>query len=294
MMESIYDKLEIPSMPQVVTRILEINENDITIGINQLEALISSDPNLVSKILKLANSPFYSRSNNITDLGRALSLLGFKSIKSLTLLVSVAKLLPNLSQNSATQKSLWMNSIIIAVTAKTLLIRLGHKNTQEKGFLGGLLRHIGQLILYSRFPSSYETALKQSSDGMDIKALQKYELHLFGVTTFSLSEYAMGKWNFPEEFIKITSINQYSIAETEKVAGLLGNIVCFAEIITYHRKLKETSLNKELTTEFEGLIEEYFKWFSVSVTDKNFIENGLQESFKNDEFYEFCEELFAL
>jgi HD-like signal output (HDOD) protein len=293
-MESIYENLELPSMPQVVTRILEINENDITIGVNQLESLISSDPNLVSKILKLANSPFYSRSNNIADLGRALSLLGFKSIKSLTLLVSVAKLLPNLSQNTTTQKNLWMNSIIIAVTAKTLSVKLGQKAIQEKAFLSGLLRHIGQLILYSRFPTSYETALKQSSDGMDIEALQKYELHLFGVSTFSLSGFAMEKWNFPAEFINVSTIMEYSPVEIDKVAGVLGNIVCFAEILTFHRKLKELNLNKSLLTTLENLIEEYFKFFSVGNTDIDFIKNKLQDSFKDNDFYGFCEELFAL
>jgi len=293
-MESIYENLDLPSMPQVVTRILEINENDITIGINQLESLISSDPNLVSKILKLANSPFYSRSNNISDLSRALSLLGFKSIKSLTLLVSVAKLLPNLSQNTVTQKDLWMNSIIIAVTAKTLAIKFGHKNIQEKAFLGGLLRRIGQLILYSRFPTSYETALKQSCDGMDMEALQKYELHLFGVTTFSLSEFAMEKWNFPEEFVHISQITEYSPVEIEKTAGILGNLICFSEIITHYKKAMTLQNNKALISKFENLMNEYFKYFSAGSAEIDFIKNKLNDSFKNNEFYAFCEELFSL
>jgi len=293
-MESIYENLELPTMPQVVTRILEINENDINIGLNQLESLISSDPNLVSKILKLANSPFYSRANNIADLGRALSLLGFKSIKSLTLLVSVARLLPNISKSNTIQKELWMNSIIIAVTAKALAAKLGHRDIQEKAFLSGLLRHIGQLILFSRFPSSYESALKQSGDGMDIEALQKYELHLFGVTTFSLSEFAMAKWNFPAEFCAISEITTYVPAEIDQVAGVLGNIVCLAEILTYHRKLKDSQNNKPLMEKFETLRDEFFKYFSAGQAEIDFIKNRLQESFKNNEFYEFCEELFAI
>lgn len=293
-MEAIYENLDLPSMPQVVAKILEINENEISISINQLESLVSSDPNLVSKILKLANSPFYSRSNNISDLGRALSLLGFKSIKSLTLLVSVAKLLPNLSRNTTTQKDLWMNSIIIAVTAKILAGKLGHKNLQEKAFLGGLMRRIGQLILYSKFPSSYEGALRQSSDGMDFDALQNLETSLFGITTFSLSEFAMNKWNFPEEFIRIAKITNYSPAEIDKSAGLIGNIVCFAEIITCHKKASASPANKTMITKFENLRDDYFKYFLMSNADIDFIKNKLSDYFKNNEFYSFCEELFQL
>ena len=293
MIDSIYENLELPSMPQVITRIIEIDENDITVGVNQLESLISSDPNLVSKILKLANSPFYSRSNNISDLGRALSLLGFKSIKSLTLLVSVAKLLPNITRNTAIQKELWMNSIIIGVTAKTLAIRLGHKEIQEKAFLGGLLRHIGQLILYSRFPTSYEGALKQSSNGLDIDALQKYELHLFGVTTFSLSQYAMGKWNFPDELTRTAEITEYVPEKVQEVAGLLGNIVCFAEIITFRQKAMTDSTNKALVAKLESFMETYIKYLSINQTEANFIKNKLQDSYHSNEFYSFCEELFS-
>jgi len=293
-MESIYENLELPSMPQVITRILEINENEMDIGLNQLETLISSDPNLVSKILKLANSPFYSRANNISDLGRALSLLGFKSIKSLTLLVSIARLLPNLSQNTSTQKELWMNSIIMAVTGKILAGKLGHRNLQEKVFLGALLRHIGQLILYNRFPTSDETAIKQSSGGMDIENLQKYELHLFGVSTFSLSEFAMETWNFPDDFINVADIIDYSPADVEKKAGIIGMLVCFSEILTYAKKLEENKLNPDLQKKLTEDLESYFNYFSVNPQTRDFIKYHLGDTFKNNEFYSFCEELFSL
>lgn len=293
-MESIYANLELPSMPQVITRILEIDENDIQIGVNQLESLISSDPNLVSKVLKLANSPFYSRSNNISDLNRALSLLGFKSIKSLTLLVSIAKLIPTLSQNTGIQKSLWMNSIMTAVTAKTLANRLNQKPLQEKAFLGGLLRHIGQLILYSRFPSSYESALKQSSNGLDPENLQKYELHLFGATTFSLTEFAMHKWNFPQEFVAVAETESYEPQEVENKSGLLGSIICFAEIIVSFNRARSENSDEKILSHYSELIKKYVEHFSLSQQEADFIKNKISESFKENDFYAFCEELFAI
>ncbi|MDH4201048.1 MAG: HDOD domain-containing protein [Spirochaetia bacterium] len=294
-MDSVYENLEIPSMPQVITRILEINENDLTLSVQELEAIISSDPNLVSKILKLANSPFYSRSNNISDLNRALSLLGFKSVKSLTLLVSIAKLLPRITQNSNIQKNLWMHSIIIAVTAKALAARIGDKKNQEVFFLAGLLRHIGQLIIYSRFPSSYESALKQSFNGLDVESLQKNELHLFGISTFILSEYAMEKWNFPGEFVRVADIIDYTPEEVFKKAGLTGTVVCFAEILASLKEAEDAKeANKSLIEKLTGFKNQYYRHFSLSNEDIDYIENKLPESFKDNEFYNFCEELFLL
>lgn len=281
-------------MPQVISKILEINEDELDIGINQIESIISSDPNLVSKILKLANSPFYSRSNNITDINRALTLLGFKSIKSITLLVSVSTLLPNLSQNTSAQRKLWMDSIIIAVTGKTIAAKTGNNKIQEKVFLAGLLRHIGQLILYSRFPSSYDGILAQTTGGMDLEKLQGQEKEIFGITTPELTKFAMEKWNFPKEFENTAEITSYSPGEVNQKAGIIGLIVCMSELLLYIKNLGTEKNNPELKDKLSQSLEEYFSFMNIPEKTVNFIKNDLQNTFKQNEFYAFCEELFAL
>ena len=90
----IYSKIdELPTLPTVITRILSLLEDANTNATDITEA-ISRDPALTSKILKVANSAYYGFSQLISDLERAVALLGFNMVKSLALSIGVMKTLP--------------------------------------------------------------------------------------------------------------------------------------------------------------------------------------------------------
>ena len=57
--EFINEKIQIPSPPSVAVRIIEAVKQEEA-SFNELGKIISSDPALTTKILKLANSSFYA------------------------------------------------------------------------------------------------------------------------------------------------------------------------------------------------------------------------------------------
>ena len=81
-----------PVIPDIATKILSIAESHIEISFKELEETIKIDPGLSAKILRVANSALYSRQKEITNLQMAITLLGFKNIKSLVLLVTASSL----------------------------------------------------------------------------------------------------------------------------------------------------------------------------------------------------------
>ena len=86
------DIKDLPVFPQVAIKILQIQEENIDISFKELESIILLDPALTAKILKVANSALYARQREITNLQQALTLLGFKMVKSLVLLVSASNI----------------------------------------------------------------------------------------------------------------------------------------------------------------------------------------------------------
>jgi HD-like signal output (HDOD) protein len=81
----IYAKVdELPTLPAVVPKLLSLME-DAGSDIAQVTHVISQDPALTSKILKVANSAYYGFPKRIDDLERAVALLGFNMVKSLAL-----------------------------------------------------------------------------------------------------------------------------------------------------------------------------------------------------------------
>jgi len=293
-MASLFDSIELPSMPQVVSRILEINENDIDISVSQLEVIISSDPNLVGKIIKLANSPFYSRSKHIADLGQALNLLGFKSIKSLTLLISIARIIPNLD-NSEYQKELWMRSIITAVLCKNIAIMCSARNIAESVFLAGLLRGMGQLMLHSRFPTIYENILADSSAGVSMEKRNEMEKNTFGNTAEDLTHHIMDKWNFPTELSKPALVSKNETFDENDPIAKSEAIVSLSESILIYRKFtKMIPEDPKLHEESKEQIEKLTGILKLNDKQKNTIESGIEKTFQEDDFYAFCDEIFSL
>ena len=290
----IYEKLDLPPMPQVINKILEIDENDINLSLSELHTLISSDPGLVSKIIKLANSPFYSRMNNITDLQTAMQMLGFKSIKSLTLLISVSRLIPNAARNLVVQRELWMRAIVRALITKQLAAKTGNRAVQESLFMMALLKNIGQHIMQSRFPSHYDNIFQEADSGADLDKLHALEEETFSISSNRLSMLIMERWNFPSEFRCAASLEFNSPEEIVSSCGANSVLVNFGEIILFYKRLTENIPDTEAYQEkFKTLFQAHADYLGFDAKQKDYFENKVDSLFAEDDLYAFCEELFS-
>ena len=81
---------DLPVMPDVAAKILAFKEHEFDLSFRQLQDIIKVDIGLTTKILKIANSALYARQREIKDLQTAITLLGFKNIKTLILLVTAS------------------------------------------------------------------------------------------------------------------------------------------------------------------------------------------------------------
>ncbi|MES0489970.1 MAG: HDOD domain-containing protein [Leptospirales bacterium] len=293
MSQPLFENIELPAMPQVMSRIMDIDESDMDISFDQLTTLITADPNLVSKIIKLANSPFYSRVNNISDLNQALKLLGFKSIKSLTLLISVSELIPNMKQNTNVQRELWLRSIIKAVIARTVAAKTGNRPMQEHAFMAALLRNIGQLFLHSRFPGVYEKLFRATKAGTEIQDLFIEEKDTFSISSPEMTVHTMKKWNLPEELVQAAERGIDDVTESEN-DSTVGIIACFSEVILFRNRYTEMIPERKETFDyFDGLFDEYCNLLQLDDAKKKFFSNDIGKAFESDDLYTFCEELFS-
>jgi len=282
-------------MPQVISKILEIDENHIEISVEELRVLISSDAAIASKIVKLANSPFYSRGNSVTDLGQAIKLLGFKSIKSLTLLVSIANTIPKVNNDLSVQKELWLRSIMSSIVAKYIAAKSGQSKIQEAIFISSLLRNIGQLILHSRFPNNYEKIFFACNKGADQEEQMKRESDDIGVNFRELSAYTMEKWNFPQEFILVSRTPIDTPEVVDKISGITGLYSVLGEIIVYKNRLTEMLEDAQINQEYyDNLFNEYIKYIGFDEKVQSFISSNLNTIFSDDEFYSFCNEIYSI
>jgi HD-like signal output (HDOD) protein len=215
---------DLPVMPEVAAKVVNLTEGKLEISFKELEAIIKVDPGLTAKILKIANSALYARQREIKSLQMAITLLGFKNIKSLVLLITASNLFPRM-RASPFHKAYWKHSILSAFLAKSLAIRCGRSDAAEEAFIAGLLHDIGQAALFTSSPAEYGQALEAEKLGALL--LETIEEQMFGVTHRQIGGALLKKWNFPVPFVDVALEHEtLNISSAHKGFVILVSTAC--------------------------------------------------------------------
>jgi putative nucleotidyltransferase with HDIG domain len=105
--------------------------------------LITFDPALAERVMRIANSVFYGRSGQIKNIYQAIMFLGFDRIKSLALGMSVLNAFP--TRGSSVAARLWVHSYEVAYLA-SILSKFIPLTVMGECFLAGLLHDIGRIV----------------------------------------------------------------------------------------------------------------------------------------------------
>ncbi len=149
-----------PSLPITVSKILQI-ANDPKTSPADLNQVISLDPVLMGRVMKLINSAYYSLNNQITSLVRAIIMLGINTVKNLALSTAVLGQLSSKNNFQALNiDGFWRHSLCVGVAAKLIAIKRRKDPKQlEEYFVSGLLHDIGKIPLNNKLSTEYVQAL---------------------------------------------------------------------------------------------------------------------------------------
>src|SRR5215470_17265881 len=78
------NEIRLPSPPAIAMRIVDLVKHE-DYSFRQLAAIIESDPALVARILRLANSSFYGVAGTVGNIDKAIAVLGVNALKNIAL-----------------------------------------------------------------------------------------------------------------------------------------------------------------------------------------------------------------
>jgi len=196
----------IATLPEITLKIIELVESPSSTA-QDLHKVISNDPALCSRILKVVNSAFYGLPGQIGSINRAIVLLGLNAVKNIAIAASLAKLFRGGSLTPEfSAKDLWSHSIATAAGCKMIAdaMKLG---LGDEAFLAGLIHDIG-IIVEIQFDRHklIETIGKvgPDSNGVPANEMLEAEAEIFGANHQEFGQGLCEKWKFPRTFALVT------------------------------------------------------------------------------------------
>jgi HD-like signal output (HDOD) protein len=156
--QRLYEITELPALPEILVRVQRLvnsEEGNATV----LAKIIQQDPSLAVKVLKVANSAFFSPANQrISSLQLAIARIGFNEIRSIIMAITLIKQFSKKS-NVLDYKQFWRHSLASAYFSQTIIGALPVKYSSEERqvcFLSSLLHDIGILVYDQFFHKEFE------------------------------------------------------------------------------------------------------------------------------------------
>jgi HD-like signal output (HDOD) protein len=152
--------LALVSLPEIFYQIEAVINNPRSSAF-QIAEVISKDPSLSAKLLRIVNSAFYGFPKQIDTISRAVAIVGSDQLQLLTLGTSVIALFRDIPSTLMNMGWFWKHSLACGITSRLIA---SYKNFQniEQLFISGLLHDLGKLIIFKNHPREAAAALSQA------------------------------------------------------------------------------------------------------------------------------------
>jgi putative nucleotidyltransferase with HDIG domain len=188
---------QLPSLPQVAARIMTVVDDPESCA-QDLHNIISCDPALSARILKLVNSAYFGLTNKVSDIGHAINLLGFSLVKNVALGVSILDMLGGDARYGQFRiEDFWKHSVSVACLSRGVAPRTGI--SVESAFGAGLLHDIGKLVLAKFALPEFVATIKVAED--EFVSFQDAEARVLSTGHAELGGWLLQSWALPGEFI---------------------------------------------------------------------------------------------
>jgi HD-like signal output (HDOD) protein len=174
----------LPVMPPLADELVAMaisSEGDL----ERVLAVVEQDPVLAAIVLRMVNSAAFALSSEITELSRAVVLLGGAHVRSLALAAAMSAL--SAGPEAATH---FEHSFNTACTARVIAV-CGSVGWEETAFAAGILHDIGELVVVA-------LGSHQPDEGMAAAARLGVEREWLGTDHTELGAALARRWSIPE------------------------------------------------------------------------------------------------
>ncbi len=204
-LEAIKKSAAVPSIPQVVSRFLEIMQ-DPDFDYGNVVKVLSSDAGTASEILRLANSALFGVRQKVVALRHALTLLGPKRTRSLLLGRYLVDVMAHKKTAALDMSYYWRRSLASSVIASRFA-ECVIPQQRDEAFIGALLADIGIPILSEAMPDCYGPIAARYKPYGEATTAEE-ELESVEATHAQVSAMVLTHWTLPDTITGAVNLHQ--------------------------------------------------------------------------------------
>jgi putative nucleotidyltransferase with HDIG domain len=185
------------------------------------------DAPVMAKVLRLANSPYYSSRGDLADINRCVAVLGYRTVRQVAICITVATSLISSVEKAGGQldyRELWRHSVVTGAIAKHLARMIGYPDPEEV-FTAGLLHDMGKFVLEVYAPQIYAKLIAdRHRRGCSLSDLER---ETFGFDHAELGAAFAESWRFPPLLVRSFADHHSTVvgrarARHEQVAAVVA------------------------------------------------------------------------
>jgi HD-like signal output (HDOD) protein len=269
----------LPVNPNIAAKVLALAEKQ-DFSYAAIEEVISRDPGLTTRILKIANSALYARQSTVTRLQSAITLLGINTIKNLVILVTGSSLFSR-NLKSPFYSLFWRHSLATAFLARDLAGRSGVPEKAEEAFVAGLLHNIGQVALFLDGPAAYEELLARAR--REDRRIGSLEEEAYGTDHKRVGNEVLSLWSFPAVYRDAAlEHGNDNVTSSHKQVVILVTVADFIASNWYFLADAPKPL---------GLVAPWISWLGQTEAGLEAWQAELRARLEADRFYAECQKL---
>lgn len=220
---------DLPAPPAILTQVIELTGNADTPQ-GKVADVLATDPAVAAEILRHANSAIYARSRSVSSLFDAVTLLGFRTIRSIVVAVSAKGSFASADIPGDVKDGLWEHSLATAVFSRLLATKMRVCHPDD-AYTAGLLHDIGKLVLCGKFKNAAREIYRSPEN--DATQVLESETQILGVSHSLVGAALVDRWLLPEEISAAARLHHEHFAP-DSVAGIVALGDIFVSALGYN------------------------------------------------------------
>ena len=158
-----------------------------------ISAIISVDPSLSGKVLKLANSSLFRFPSQIETVPKALNVIGGEAAYNISIAETANIAFQQFKDAPIDFNAFWNQAVMFGLVAKSMAQQAQLRGS-ERFFALGILQALSELLVAIKFEAKYESYLADQSISLPLIKQQKH----FNFTFSQCSGHICEAWGLPE------------------------------------------------------------------------------------------------